>query len=225
MPIHKAQQNDDVQLTPADVATIRTAIAELNGEPWATALYDNLRILVETGWANASELLDVQAKLADVKPTFAMEALRNRVNEFSFLVNQREQDYLNQLLDQGLSDGWTPKKLSSEIAQAFSDGYHITDASGSVVRTIPTDEWAQMVAQTELNRAQTMGAMSLYHAAGVQKVEFVTNHGSTVCDVCAGYDGEVYPINDVPEEPPVHPRCCCALVAADEDLQVNVEAA
>lgn len=205
------------------MAAIRTVIAELRGEPWATALYDHLQILVETGWANAKELLDIKGDLADVKPTFAMEALRDRVAEFTTLVNQREQDYLNSLLDSALDRGWTPGKLSTEILHAFADGYHIYNDSGQLVKTMPTDAWSTMVARTELNRAQTMGAMALYHAAGVQKVEWVTNHGATVCADCAELDGETWPIGDVPEDPPLHPNCACALVAADEDLQVELE--
>lgn len=215
----KKADNQDVQLTPLDIATIRTAIAELNGEPWARALYDNLQILVEAGWANARELLDIKTELKDVKPTFAMQALRDRVSEFTTLINRREQDYLNQLLDQGLSEGWTPKRLSSEISQAFADGYHIYDDSGKLVRTVPTEAWSDMVARTELNRAQTMGAMSLYRAAGVKTVKWVTN--GTPCDICGDLEGQTFPVDEA-EEPPEHPNCNCALVADDADLQVEV---
>jgi SPP1 gp7 family putative phage head morphogenesis protein len=194
----------------------------LSAVPYAAALYNDLEILVEAGWTNAKQLLHLKHDLEDVKPTMAMDALRKHVDEFTFMVNQREQDYLNQLLDQGLSEGWTPKKLSSEIAQAFSDGYHVLapDENGQIVvaRTIPTASWSDMVARTELSRAHTMGAVALFEAAHIEKVMYVTTQGQNVCDICSEFDGQVYPLNDAPEIPQ-HPNCACAYMAADEDVK------
>lgn len=176
--------------------------------------------MVEAGWTNAKELLHLQADFKDIKPTFAMEALRKRVDAFTFMVNQREQEALNMTLDTALDQGWTPKQLAGEIGKTFADGYHITNNKGDLIRTVPTDYWSQTVARTELNRAQTMGALALYDAAGIKRVQWQTNHGSTVCDECQGYDGETYAMADAPECP-AHPRCCCALIAADDDVKFS----
>lgn len=179
-------------------------------------------MLVQTGWANAQELLDVEADFKGIKPTFAMEALRERVDAFVFMVNQREQQALNMTLDAALDQGWTPGELADRIQQTFAEGYHVlgADDSGQVVvkRVMPTAYWSETVARTELNRAQTLGALQLYDAAGIEKVKWQTNHGSTVRDICQDFDGEVYAIPDAPECP-AHPRCCCALTPADDDVK------
>jgi SPP1 gp7 family putative phage head morphogenesis protein len=208
---------EHIALTPAEIAALREAIKQLQGTPYADALYSDMEALVEAGWTNAKQLLHLQADLDNVKPSMAMDALRKHVDDFTFMVNQREQDYLNQLLDRGLSEGWTPKKLSSEIAQAFSDGYHIKTDTGEM-RVIPTDTWADTVARTELSRAQIMGTVALYEAAGIQKVMYVTTQGGNVCDICSQFDGQTYALDDAPEIPQ-HPNCCCAYMAADEDVK------
>lgn len=207
---------------------MRGAINELKGDPYATALYDHLAALVEAGWGNAQQLLQIEADFANVKPTFAMEALRKRVDEFAFLINQREQQALNMVLDTALSEGWTSKQLAGEISQTLSDGYHVIDhdENGQLVvkRTIPTDAWASTVARTELNRAQTMGALELFRSADIEKVQWVTNGGSTVCDDCDALDGQIFAIDEVPDCP-YHPNCCCGLSAADEDVKFSDEEA
>lgn len=150
-----------------------------------------------------------------------MEALRTRVDEFTFLINQREQQALNMTLDTGLDQGWTAKELAENIAQTFAEGYHVlgADESGQIVvqRVIPSDSWAKMVARTELNRAQTMGALELYSAAGIQKVKWSTN-GDPCPKICAPLDGEVFAIADAPECP-AHPNCNCAFTPADDDVK------
>lgn len=224
-----AKTDTDIPLTDADVENIRRAMKYLNGDPFSAALYSDLEMLLEAGYANAKTVLHIETDLKDVKPTFAMEQLRKQIDEFAFMVNGREQTVLNDTLDTALSEGWTPKKLAATIATTFSEGYHILDDAGKITRTIPTDSWSEMVARTELNRAQTMGQMALYTAAGVEKVMWVATGGADMCPECAAADGEVVEMGDAfsvgVDSPPLHPRCNCSLMAADADILGDEEEA
>jgi len=57
----------------------------------------------------------------------------------------------------------------------------------------------------------TIGA---YKDAGVKKVRWVTERDNKVCTVCADRDGEVFPINRIPDKP--HYRCRCVLLPVAE---------
>lgn len=176
----------------------------------------------EAGWGDARTSLHIDLDFEGVKQTSAMEALRAHAEAFAPLVDDRENQTIVSLIDQALDDGWTPAKLASGISASFAEGYHIYDDSGALVRTVPTDSWSEMVARTELSRAQTAGALALYRDAAIEKVMYVTTQGPSVCDECAPLDGQVFAIDDLGDNtPPIHPRCCCALVAADDDVSAT----
>jgi len=187
-----------------------------------------MALLVEAGFISAGELLKVSGKIetgveTDTVPSVTLDAIRQKAETFAFMVNQREQQALFDVVDAAIADGQTPKELAGVVADTFADGYHITSPGTGVVKKIPTDYWSQMVARTELSRAQTAGQVALYKLAGIEKVRWVTNHGATVCDECEEADGQVVAMGDVfdgvdTDEPPAHPNCCCALMAADEDV-------
>lgn len=219
---HDGAHKADAELTPEQADELHQAVSNMDGGGYSAVLYDELSAMVVAGYASARQLLDLSIDFERGVPSYAMEALRKRVDEFAFMVNQREQDYLNDLIDQALAAGQTPGELAKNIAQGFADGYHITDDQGNVVRTLPTDAWSEAVARTELSRAQSMGNEALYRDAGIEKVLFATTQGANVCDECEPLDGEIYSLNDAPQ-PPIHPNCCCVLIAADED--VNPKAA
>lgn len=215
---HKA----DSPLNQEQADELKQAVSNMEGGGYSAVLYDDLSAMVVSGYTSARELLDLSIDFSNGVPSYAMEALRKHSDEFAFLVNQREQDYLNDLIDQALAAGRTPGELAENIARGFEDGYHITDDQGNVIRTLPSDSWSEMVARTELSRAQSLGNDALYRDVGIEKVLFATTQGANVCDECEPYDGQIFAIDDAPQ-PPLHPCCCCVLIAADED--VNPEAA
>lgn len=189
----------------------------MDGRVFSTALYNEMAILVATGWLSTAELLNIAADFETV-PAITLDAIREKAEQFAFVVNQREQQNLFDIIDTAVAEGQTPKELAGVIADTFAEGYHVTTPTEGVVKRIPTDIWSKMVARTELARAQTMGAMALYHEAGIEKVMWVTSQGANVCDICEPRDGEVFDLGDI-DEPPLHPNCACALVAADEDVK------
>lgn len=153
----------------------------------------------------------------------AMELLRKR-SHLAIMLNERDQARMSELVTAALAEGWTSKRLSSEIKLAFADGYGVLNDQDQTERTVPTDARAEIIAQTELNRAQTQRTLKLFRAAEITRVTWVTTRGIDVCDTCASLDGKVYGIDDVPDGgPPLHPSCSCALMAADEDVAYDGE--
>jgi SPP1 gp7 family putative phage head morphogenesis protein len=70
---------------------------------------------------------------------------------------------------------------------------------------------ALRIARTEVSRAQIEGTLARMRDAGVTRVQWLL--GPTPCEICDGYGGEEYDIDDLPEEIPVHPNCACGLRA------------
>lgn len=183
---------------------------------------------MSAGWTSGKDLLNVAesvlATFGDVVPAETLSALQDGAGRFAFLVNQREQQQIYDLIDNAIATGQTVSALADSISTSFQDGYHVTDDDGNLVRTIPSDSWSNMVARTELSRAQTAGQVAIYNTAGVQTVIWQSNHGQTVCDECSDADGAVVPLGEIFEmvgvdAPPAHPCCCCNVLPYDEDVR------
>lgn len=195
-------------------AQLLAAIADLDMTPFAYALYDKSTVLVEAGWENAKALLDVSTGF-DVVPERTLAKIRAGINELAMMVQQREQESLRTILSDAFHEGQSGPEVAKTIRAAFADGYHRINAEGKVVLVAATPAWSETVARTEMATAATAGALDLYHEAGIATLRW---QASDPCDECAEYDDKVYPIDDLPDEPPVHPNCRCALIPADEDL-------
>lgn len=204
--------NDANALSAAEVATIQEAISTLSGTVYADVLWTEMDVLLEAGWDAAKRYLALEESF-DTIPVWAITELQKATVEFGKIIDAREKQALKDTLAQALYDGATPSETASRIADTFAEGYHIYTDEGIPERIVPTDEWSQMVARTELSRAQNAGAMAFYREADVEKVEWVTTEGENVCPMCADADGSVvrlgedFPSVDV-DSPPAHPRCC-----------------
>jgi SPP1 gp7 family putative phage head morphogenesis protein len=214
--------DDDAVLTPEQAAALKKIVAELQDTGYAQALYDEMALAVEAGWISGKALLKISSEVQasfDVVPATTLGAIQDQADKFAFLVNEREQQQLFNLIDAAIADGQTAKSLASSISDSFADGYHVTDDSGEVVRTDATDAWSKMVSRTELSRAQTIGQLAVYREAGIAKVRYQTDHGQTVCDVCSDLDGDLFDASEADDLVPQHPNCCCALLPADPDVE------
>jgi len=218
----KADSSAAPAITATEAAAIKEVVNKLTGDAWSQALYDELSVMVETGYINAGDIL--QAAGLDLKidwntvPAITLDAIRKHAEDFAFMVNQREQQALFDVIDAAVAEGQTTAELAGIIGDTFSEGYHVTDDTGQIVKRIPTDNWSKMVARTELSRAQTMGNLALYNAAQIEKVMYVTSQGENVCDICEPDDGQIYSLADVEGLIPQHANCACSWMAADEDV-------
>jgi SPP1 gp7 family putative phage head morphogenesis protein len=186
-----------------------------------------MTLAVKAGWISGQELVTIADEIIanfDVVPTETMTAIADVANRFAFLVNAREQQQLYDLIDAAIANGQTVRGLTQAISDSFNDGYHVLDDDGNVIRVVPTEYWTQTVARTELSRAQTIGQVAIYKAAGVKTMIWQSNHGQTVCDECDEANGDVVEMGEDFEgvdtdQPPAHPNCCCNVLPYDEDVR------
>ena len=83
---------------------------------------------------------------------------------------------------------------------------------------------AAMIVQTEITRAMAAGAAEVYRLAGIQMVEWVTAKDADVCEFCDANEaagphflGQTFPSGAI--APPQHPRCRCALIPVNAELE------
>ena len=69
---------------------------------------------------------------------------------------------------------------------------------------------AEMIARTEVNNALRTGIIETMSEAGVERVEWVAD--PEACEVCAGYNGNTYTIDEYEEIMNPHPNCECTVV-------------
>ncbi len=182
------------------------------------ALYDEMKVIVAHGWASASQLLNLSLDFAS-DGAFVLDEIEKNASQFAVLVNQREQQALLDTIEQGVADGWTPGELADNISKTFAEGYHSYTDAGVLERKLPTPEWSNLVARTELARAQSMGQVAFYKAAQIREVMWATTEGENVCPECAVLDGVVMSMQDYDANPtPLHPNCACTAIAADSDV-------
>jgi len=172
---------------------------------------------------------DVCDKLADAAPgAFLSGAAGAAIGGFSFhLLRETAAKYAEDYkakLDKGYSvihgekNTWVAQyqkdlftKISNAIKAGVDEGMGYKELSRKLREVLPEEEkWKlDRIARTEMTRAQFHGAQKQYQRDGVEYVEWVS--GSDPCEECAEYGGEIYPVDELPSEIPVHPHCTCAI--------------
>ena len=67
---------------------------------------------------------------------------------------------------------------------------------------------AEALVKTEASYVFNQATLARYEASGIEKVRYITERDSRVCESCAGYDDMVFYLEDAPRLP-LHPRCRC----------------
>lgn len=73
--------------------------------------------------------------------------------------------------------------------------------------------WSQQVGQYAINMTD-YAMMEAFQDAGVKEVEWVSEKDQRVCNECHSYDGQIFPLDEVPVKP--HWGCRCHLVPVME---------
>jgi hypothetical protein len=93
------------------------------------------------------------------------------------------------------------------IGNTISDGLSKGDSYEATAKALEdvTGSRAEVIANTEMNRAMTTASVQTYEAAGIEEVEWLAE--ADACPECeANADASPYPL-DGGEEPPAHPSC------------------
>lgn len=142
---------------------------------------------------------------------------------YSLLAEQWAKEYTDALLKQvrttneevvgGLLAAWisTPGRTVGDLRMALAPWFGINRAD--------------MIAVTETTRALAAGELLSYQRAGIEEIQWGTNHDELVCPRCGPLNGQINKIGDpfgyfvwrkgqAPEPvftPPFHPRCRCGI--------------
>ncbi len=119
------------------------------------------------------------------------------------LLSQRE------IVLNGISDS-SMKRISDAIANGISTGASHSEISTAVNAIIADPKRAEVIAQTEMNRAFNQTFSDQMQAAGYSQWEWLADTGA--CPECAEMAG----LHDFgTEQPPLHPNCNCQVVVPD----------
>jgi SPP1 gp7 family putative phage head morphogenesis protein len=111
------------------------------------------------------------------------------------------------------------------------------DSTGKVIRagysyTVSSEEWATIVARTEVSRAFAMGRLEAFTQSGVvDKVQWLVAADERLCPLCSVMEGEVFKLQEAMTLIPLHPQCRCSWVpvltnyaTAQEQAKANLAA-
>lgn len=108
---------------------------------------------------------------------------------------------LNQEIPRGLTLGYNPRKLASQVVNKRLDNNY-----NNVVRLI----------RTEYNKVQNDASIDGYKAAGIKKYQILATLDSRTSDICREMNGEIYDVSDIEvgvNFPPFHPNCRTTTIA------------
>jgi SPP1 gp7 family putative phage head morphogenesis protein len=123
----------------------------------------------------------------------------------------RFRDQLAQIVGEGATRGWGPKRLEQQIREALRGA---RDPNG-ITQRLGLEQRAALIARTELANAYTQGTLARSRAQGYSYVRVLASNDERVCPTCASRNSRVYAIDSVPL--PWHPRCRCVAVPAPDE--------
>jgi SPP1 gp7 family putative phage head morphogenesis protein len=104
------------------------------------------------------------------------------------------------------------KELARALADAVTNGLSLEETAANISDLLLNPDRAEMIANTEMMRAMNGAAMDVYQQNGIEEVEWITSGDANVCEDCLALEANnPYPIDAVPDDPPLHPNCGCFL--------------
>lgn len=184
-----------------EVATIFSDVAEGENQ-FANEVLEHGYL---TAHDETSKLLGLSANWNILRDEFVKAALDTPIDGTNFSERiWNNCDDLAQRIYNDVLDCIRTGKRPREIARAIRD-----DFGGSNYQAV-------RLVSTELARVTATAQLDVYHNSGVvEKVRFLATLEKNTCDICAGYDGNLYDLDSVPAIP-VHPCCrCCHVPVID----------
>jgi SPP1 gp7 family putative phage head morphogenesis protein len=179
---------------------------------WAAAYERDLIAATRLGGEAANALTElVRRPAADVPFTGADPAAIRAATLTTSALIQGEvatfRDQLAQIVSEGATRGWGPKRLERDIREALRGA---RDPNG-ITRRLGLEQRAALIARSELANAYVKGSLQRARERGRTYVRVLAANDERVCPTCASRNGRVYPVDRVPI--PYHPRCRCAAVS------------
>lgn len=111
-------------------------------------------------------------------------------------------------------------RVKSDVQKAMIQGSSTEKLARQIKRDFGSSAYqAQRLINTEVARAVTAAQDEAYKNSGVvSMVLWSATLEDNTCDVCAGYDGQYYALDNHPELP-AHPGCRCAIIPVVQGWQ------
>jgi hypothetical protein len=129
-----------------------------------------------------------------------------------FNFDMEEEEEIQELIEEALRDGWARQRVTKQLEAYLRDkveGGEFIKVGG---RNYTIRYYAELIARTELRKAQSEAVKNLCEEYDNDLVE-VSDH-NTICDECKEYEGKIYSLSGesreypmLSEEPPYHPNC------------------
>lgn len=173
---------------------------------WSAGYERDLREASRLGGQLGTDLLRLVGRPDAAVPFTGADPLAIRaatLNTSAFIQGEaaRFRDQLAQIVGEGATRGWGPKRLEVSIRQALRGA---KDPNG-ITRRLGLEQRAALIARTELATAYSQGALMRARQEGFAYVRVLASNDERVCPTCASRNGRVYPVDRVPI--PWHPRC------------------
>jgi SPP1 gp7 family putative phage head morphogenesis protein len=177
---------------------------------WISTYYDDLAAATSLGGELGRALAELTGSAT--AGTFAAAdpmVLRAAANNVGALIDGeavRFRDQLVQVVGEGATRGWGPKKLELQVRQLLSgarDPKRLNQRLG-------LEQRAAMIARSELARTYSEATLARARERGDSYVRVLASNDERVCPTCAARNGRVFPTDRVIL--PFHPRCRCVAV-------------
>jgi len=103
-------------------------------------------------------------------------------------------------------------RMGNAIADGLASGASVDTIASALQDFLDDPSRADMIATTEVNRAQTTAQAEQLDAMGFSQWTWLAYDGA--CDECADNDGQDFSFDD--DMPPAHPWCRCSIVGSGE---------
>lgn len=151
------------------------------------------------GVQRAAQVLGVATSVTSGRQSPAVRAMLDsaftRLSENGKLRLEGVRDEIHSVLVSATDAGLSPLDTARQLGRQF-DQY-----SGFEF---------QRLARTEAAFAAEAGSREQYREYGVTHVTWVLS--SSACPLCLAYEGKIIPIEDVDDQPPIHPNDLCSVV-------------
>ncbi|MEY8321823.1 minor capsid protein, partial [Lachnospiraceae bacterium 46-61] len=102
----------------------------------------------------------------------------------------------------------TIEQVRKILAEGYQEGEGWKELKNKIEKIVKNPARAEMIAITELGHAYNTSTKNTYRGAGAKKVAWHASIDIKTCDTCRSLHGQVFDIDNAPDNP-AHPRCRC----------------
>ncbi len=134
-------------------------------------------------------------------------------NDIHIRIGIEKQDIAEELLNNSLlrvskMEQTTIEEIRKILSNGYEQGESWKEQKKKIENKIKNPVRAEMIAITELGHAYNESTKNTYKGAGASKVVWHASLDLKTCEVCRSLHGQVFTINEAPDNP-LHPRCRC----------------